>query len=299
MGDGWTSMTRSGLSLVIAALLLQAPAARAAQLDKDSCAKLKTELSQLEQGGTRASLGKGPEWAKTNLAPEKLEQVRRLIELDEQLLFRCGGRPLVIIPHDPDPAAGEVESKDGAAKAPPAKAAKKTPEAEKKQAVPLKKAAAPPADQPAKEVAKEAPPVKTAPQPETAPAPAKGGEDKKAAAPPIDQPAKEVAKETLPVKVQPEAAPVPAKEGEDKKAAAPPADQQPAKEAAKETSSVKMPPQPETGPAPAKEAEDKKAAAIKAAKAKAKKKANDAYSPPPFDWFNNPFASQGNPATKK
>ena len=88
-------MTRSGISLVIAALLLQAPATRAAQLDKDSCAKLKTEQAQLEQGGTRASQGKGPEWAKANLAADKLEQVRRLIELDEQLLFRCGGRPLV------------------------------------------------------------------------------------------------------------------------------------------------------------------------------------------------------------
>ena len=108
-------MTRSGLSLVIAALLLQAPAARAAQLDKDSCSKLKTEQAQLEQGGVRGSLGKGPEWAKANLAPEKLEQVRRLIEVDEQLLFRCGGRPLVLLPSDPDPAArGEGESKDDA-----------------------------------------------------------------------------------------------------------------------------------------------------------------------------------------
>src|SRR5262245_41598595 len=109
-------MTRSGISLVIAALLLQAPAARAAQLDKDSCAKLKTEQAQLEQGGTRASLGKGPEWAKVNLGPEKLEQVRRLIELDEQLLFRCGGRPLVVLPHDPDPAAREPDRKDAPAK---------------------------------------------------------------------------------------------------------------------------------------------------------------------------------------
>src|SRR5437762_6022113 len=135
-------MTRSGISLVIAALLLQAPATRAAQLDKDRCAKLKTEQAQLEQGGTRGSMGKGPEWAKVNLPPDKLEQIRRLIELDEQLLFRCGGRPLVIIPHDPDPAAREVENKEGATKGPPAKAAK-APDAEKKQTVPLKKAAAP------------------------------------------------------------------------------------------------------------------------------------------------------------
>ena len=129
-------MTRIGLSLVIAALLLHAPATRAAQLDKDSCAKLKTEQGQLEQGGTRGSMVRGPEWAKSNLAPDKLEVIRRLIEVDEQLLFRCGGRPLVLLPNgDPDPAAREIESPKG----PPAKAAKppqavkKAPDAEKKK----------------------------------------------------------------------------------------------------------------------------------------------------------------------
>jgi hypothetical protein len=282
MGDGRNSMTRSGISLVIAALLLQAPAARAAQLDKDSCAKLKTEQAQLEQGGTRGSMGKGPEWAKVNLGPEKLEQIRRLIELDEQLLFRCGGRPLVIIPHDPDPAAREVENKDGAAKGPPAKAAK-APDAEKKQAVPLKKAAVPPANQPAKGAAKETPLAKTAPQPEAA-----------------SVPAKEAAKETPTAKLapQPEAAPAPAKEGGDMKSAAPPAEQ-PVKEAAKEAPPVKEALQPQAGPAPTKEADDKKAAAAKAAKAKAKKKANDAYSPPFADWNINPFAAQVGPPAKK
>ena len=196
-------MTRSGISLVIAALLLQAPATRAAQLDKDSCAKLKTEQAELEQSGTRGSMGRGPEWAKANLAPEKLEQIRRLIEVDEQLLFRCGGRPLVLLPSDPDPAAREVEGKDGAT-APPAKAArppdaaKKIPDAEKKQAVPLKKASALPIASPAKAAApalppapaKETPPANAAPQPAAVPAPAppapsaaaKEAEDKKAAA---------------------------------------------------------------------------------------------------------------------
>jgi len=287
LGDGRNSMTRSGISLVIAALLLQGSAARAAQLDKDSCAKLKTEQAQLEQGGTRGSMGKGPEWAKVNLAPDKLEQIRRLIELDEQLLFRCGGRPLVIIPHDPDPAAREVENKEGAAKGPPAKAAK-APDAEKKQTVPLKKAAAPPSNQPAKGAAKETPPVKTAPQPEAASAPAK-----------------EAATETPPAKTtpQPDAASAPAKDGEDKKSSALQADQPPVKEAAKETPPAKAAPQPQAGPAstpaPSKEAEDKKAAAAKAAKAKAKKRANDAYSPPFSDWNINPFAAQAGPPGKK
>jgi hypothetical protein len=293
-------MTRSGISLMIAALVLQAPATRAAQLDKDSCTKLKTEQAQLEQGGTRVSLGKGPDWAKANLAPDKLDQVRRLIELDEQLLFRCGGRPLVVLPNDPDPAARDVDSKDGAAKAPPAKG--KTPGPEKKPAVPLKKAAAPPADQPAQGAAKDTPPVKVGPQPQAAPAPANEGEEKKAAAPIVDQLAKDAAKESSAVMAAPPlmAPSLPAKADGDKKATVPAAP--PVKAAAKDAPQVKTEaPPPEAGPPPTKEEEDKKAAALKAAKAKAaaKKKANDAYSASPTDWFFNPFASQGNPPAKK
>ena len=95
-------MTRSGITLFVAALLLQVPAARTAPLDKDGCAKLKVEQGQLEHAGTRGNMGKGPQWAKTNLEPDKLDQIRRLLEVDEQLLFRCHGKPLVNLPKDPD-----------------------------------------------------------------------------------------------------------------------------------------------------------------------------------------------------
>ncbi len=148
---GSNIMTRSGITLFVAALLLQMPAARTAPLDKDGCAKLKAEQGQLEHAGTRGNMGKGPQWAKTNLEPEKLDQIRRLLEVDEQLLFRCHGKPLVNLPKDPvdaDPAAREPGT-DGvkAGKAP--KVAKKEvvkkegekKDTGKKQAV--KKAAAP------------------------------------------------------------------------------------------------------------------------------------------------------------
>jgi hypothetical protein len=270
MGDGRISMTRSGisLSLVFAALLLHAPAAYAAQLDKDSCTKLKGEQTQLEQGGTRGSLIRGPDWAKVNLPPEKLEQVRRLIEVDEQLLFRCGGRPLVLMPSDPDPAARETESKDGAkdppAQAPPAKGAKtpekKAPDTGKKSAVPLSKASAPVVDQPAKETA--APPA-TVPQPEAVPAAA--------------SPAPAAALAPASAKEMPPVSPVTTL----------PAATLPAPAVA--------PPAP--APVLSKEEQDKKAAAIKAAKAKAKKRADDAYSPLFGSWYN-PFA-QPAPLAKK
>jgi hypothetical protein len=100
-------MMRPAFSFIIAAVLLQVPDSLAAQLDKDSCTKLKNEQGQLERDGARGSLGRGPDWAKANLGPEKMEQIRRLIEVDEQLLFRCGGRPLVVLPSDPDAAPGE------------------------------------------------------------------------------------------------------------------------------------------------------------------------------------------------
>src|SRR5262245_42712851 len=141
MGDGRTSMTRSTLSLVLAVALLQAPAGRAAQLDKESCGKLKGEQVQLEKEGARSNLAKGPDWAKANLGPEKIEHVRRLIEVDEQLLFRCGGRPLVVLPNDPDAAPGE-----GAPERPekaPVEKDKSPVDAGKKATAPVPKAAAP------------------------------------------------------------------------------------------------------------------------------------------------------------
>jgi hypothetical protein len=170
-------MTRGGIALCAAALLVPTLALRAAPLDKDGCTKLKVEQSQLEQSGTRGSMGRGPEWAKANLAPEKLDQIRRLIEVDEQLLFRCQGRPLVNL-RDTDPQLPAAEGK-----APPKRPLTKAPKAsdgEKKGPVPVKKAAAPQAE---KAVAKEAPGANKA---TAAPAPpakdGKEGEDKKAAA---------------------------------------------------------------------------------------------------------------------
>ena len=133
-------MTRSGITLFLAALLVSAPTARTAPLDKDGCAKLKAEEAQIEQSGIRSSMGRGPEWAKANLPPDKLEQIRRLIEVEEQLLFRCHGKALVNLPRDPDPdpAAREVEGKDGAKEKQPAakavKAAKKKAALAKKDA---------------------------------------------------------------------------------------------------------------------------------------------------------------------
>jgi hypothetical protein len=94
------SCVRSRLTLSLAALMLALPGAMASPLDKEECDKLKLEQGQLEQEGVRGNMAKGPEWAKGNLKPEQLEHIRRVIELDGQLLFRCNGRPLVALPKD-------------------------------------------------------------------------------------------------------------------------------------------------------------------------------------------------------
>jgi hypothetical protein len=166
-------MTRSGITVLLAALLLQAPATRAAPLDKDGCASLKSEQALLEQAGTRGNMVKGPQWAKTNLEPDKLDQVRRLLEVDEQLLFRCQGRPLVHLPKDPtdpDPAAREPGT--DAAKAAPGVKVPKAPKKEVKQEPAKKKAAAQPANPAAKGQAKQGSGTLT-PPPEASAAPDK------------------------------------------------------------------------------------------------------------------------------
>lgn len=71
-------------------LLIAAPApAMGAKLEKPECDALKSELVQLTTTGVKADMARGPEWAKANLAPERLVQVKRLIEIEEQLNFRC------------------------------------------------------------------------------------------------------------------------------------------------------------------------------------------------------------------
>jgi hypothetical protein len=174
-------MMRAGIGLVAAAMVAHAAAVHAAPLEKEECAKLKGEQAQLEQSGVRSSMGRGPEWAKANLSSERLEQVRRVIELDEQLLFRCQGKPLVTFREasDPDPAATGPRDP---AKAPAPNAVK----------APVKRTAV----QPAAGAVKGAPKVPPAAKKTAAPAPS---------APPSAAPAKP-------------AAPAPAAEGGAKKA---------------------------------------------------------------------------------
>ena len=136
-------MIQRSFSLCMIALLLQVGVANAASLDKETCDKLKGEQAQLEGAGVRNAMAKGPEWAKANLAADKLGEIKRLIEVDELLLFRCQGRPLVVLPPEVelDPAAKTGEGKEDGQEADAKGTEKKAPPPAKKAPAPAAKTA--------------------------------------------------------------------------------------------------------------------------------------------------------------
>ena len=179
-------MRRFLVVAVLAALTLSFRDVRAAPLDAATCGQLKGEQVRMEQGGVRDRMARGPSWAKANLTADKIDEVRRLIELDEQLLFRCSTRNLVELPVEADaepaaaPPGASEDGKDAAspkADAPPA--GQKKPAAKSAPAEPAK---SPAAKAKPKEAAKAAPA-----SPKTAPPAKKQAPAKDAAVPPPEK----------------------------------------------------------------------------------------------------------------
>jgi hypothetical protein len=169
-------MTRGFLSVALLGALAFAlldTGVRAEPLDAATCDLLKGEQVRMEQSGVRSSMDKGPVWAKSNLAADKLDQIRRLIELDEQLLFRCSARNLVELPPDADadPAAAKTDE-EGKAPASPKADAPAAPAAKSKSGT-AKNASAPAAKAQSKEAAKAAPEAAKAAPAKKKPDPAK------------------------------------------------------------------------------------------------------------------------------
>lgn len=86
--------------------------ALAAPLDPEACTALKTEHTSLVAAGAKSDMSRGPEWAKANLAPDRLEKIKRLITIQEQLSFRCGeqltARPQIKEPPKPAGVANGI-----------------------------------------------------------------------------------------------------------------------------------------------------------------------------------------------
>ncbi len=134
-------------------MLVGAPAF-SAPLDKEACANLSQELQNLKALDVDKLMEKGPEWAISNLSQSDLNLVRRYIDVDEQIKFRC--LPPSSLVHlkapesDEDEDAPEKPAAEGAAKVgPKAKGGAKPNEAgatasgKPKQVKQLKKAVKP------------------------------------------------------------------------------------------------------------------------------------------------------------
>ncbi len=116
-------LVRCAAGLAAAGIVATAmvPVAPAAPLDEETCQQLKREVGDLQGIGARANLAKGPVWGKANLSSAQLEQVKKLIEIEEAVAFRCP-RPKPVPVVQPGVAAGKVKAKvlaKGVAKAEP------------------------------------------------------------------------------------------------------------------------------------------------------------------------------------
>jgi hypothetical protein len=188
----------SSRSLLLLAVLLAAcvalTQARAAPLDSETCNKLMIEQSALENAGVEQTMAKGPEWAKANLTPEKIDQIRRFIELEELIVFRCRSRVRVTLPPDPEDKEPDQEKDNNKDQAKDAQ--DKSGEA-KQETVVVK---TPPSSAKAKDpVTRAEPKAETAPEPKA--------DAKKQKTQPAKKPAGEQAGKAGDAKAQPKTAP--------------------------------------------------------------------------------------------
>jgi hypothetical protein len=77
-------------ALMLALLAVNPPPASAVPLDPAACEELREKLETLRSDGAAADMARGPDWARANLAPDRLQRIGALLEVEEQLNFRCG-----------------------------------------------------------------------------------------------------------------------------------------------------------------------------------------------------------------
>ena len=76
-------------ALLLCAALSRPVHATAARIDAETCTQLRLEQIKFKQSGVLDDMKNGPEWAKSNLSPERLREVELYIQLDEQVKFGC------------------------------------------------------------------------------------------------------------------------------------------------------------------------------------------------------------------
>ena len=136
--------TALAVSLAVT-LALVAASSLAEPMAKDACDGVKAEQDGLVAGGVRDDMAKGADWAKANLGHDRLQRIQRYIELDEQLLFRCGHAKVRFVPppEEEAPAEPPKPAEKPKAKPKPKPEAKAKPDAKGPAAEPAKAQAAP------------------------------------------------------------------------------------------------------------------------------------------------------------
>ena len=108
-----------GLVVALGGGLVPAIEVRSEPLAPEACTAIEAEHAALATAGLPEIVEKGPAWARANLPAEKLKDVKRFIDLREQLLFRCGHDKKRATPATADGEDGAVGAAAKAEKPPP------------------------------------------------------------------------------------------------------------------------------------------------------------------------------------
>lgn len=128
---------------VHACLPVLAAGAAATPLDGPACLLLGQEQKTLEAAGIAADMEKGPDWAKANLAADKLERIKHYLDVKEKVLFRCPTLVLAAVAAKTGNAAAAdvtaLENDDGSAAIEQVPSDSAAPPVQKKRAAKRKK----------------------------------------------------------------------------------------------------------------------------------------------------------------
>jgi hypothetical protein len=91
------------IGLIFGSAALIGSPAFAEPLDKQSCTSLQADRKQLLTRNMQAALDQGPDWVKTHLNEAEIELVRRFLNIEEQIQFRCRGGGVAKIEPKPEP----------------------------------------------------------------------------------------------------------------------------------------------------------------------------------------------------
>jgi hypothetical protein len=100
---------RFSICLALCGLMPNGLSATKAKLDAETCTSLRLEQIKFRQSGVLDDLSKGAEWAKSNLAPDRLREIAHYLELDEQVKFGCRDAKLSPAAEKASEAAARIE----------------------------------------------------------------------------------------------------------------------------------------------------------------------------------------------